>query len=203
MFTDRLPVHPFLGSRLAFRRLWQPGFTKHSPSLEDCTADALRAALARESLLLQEKEILRQEHEILRAECDHRLLNGLQMVVSMLSLQSRSAGTPEVAMQLSAAANRVATIERVHRRLHLHDGSKSVGLKKFLQELCEDASGLSYANRASDAERHDYDAGFYTLSLRIIGLPDFRGVSTECLLATGEDLPRQHVMIFQKAEKPK
>jgi len=25
----------------------------------------------------------------------------------------------------------------------LHDGSKSVGLKKFLQELCEDASGLT------------------------------------------------------------
>jgi two-component sensor histidine kinase len=145
MSTERSSVHPFLGSRLTFRRLWSPGFTKpkYSPGLEDCTADALRAALMRESLLLREKEILRQEYEVLRAECDHRLLNGLQMVVSLLSMQSRSAGTPEVAMQLSVAASRVATIERVHRRLHLHDGSKSVGLKKFLQELCEDVSGVT------------------------------------------------------------
>jgi len=143
MSTERSSVHPFLGSRLAFRRLWSPGLFKPSPNHDDCTVDALRAALARESHLLREKEILLQEQEVLRAECDHRLLNGLQMVVSLLSLQSQSASSPEVAMQLSVAASRVATIERVHRRLHLHDGTKSVGLKKFLQELCEDASGLS------------------------------------------------------------
>ena len=31
----------------------------------------------------------------------------------------------------------------MHRRLHFHDGTKSVALKKYLEELCEDASGLS------------------------------------------------------------
>jgi two-component sensor histidine kinase len=137
--------HPFLGSRLAFRRLWHPGIPtpvcgRHH---EACPVDALRAALARETALLQEKENLLQEQEVLRAESDHRLLNGLQMVVSLLSLQSRSASTPDVASQLSVAANRVSTIERVHRRLHFHDGTKTVGLKKYLQELCEDSSGLT------------------------------------------------------------
>ena len=143
MFIGHSSIHPFLGSRLAFRRFWQPGFTKTVTGPDPCTIDALRAALARESHLLQEKEILLQEQEVLRAECDHRLLNGLQMVVSLLTLQSRSATTPDVAMQLSAAAGRVATVERVHRRLHFHDGTKTVGLKKYLEELCQDASGLS------------------------------------------------------------
>jgi two-component system, sensor histidine kinase PdtaS len=145
MSIERSPAHPFLGSHSAFRRLWDPGFHKavREPGLADCTVDALRAALARESQLLQEKEILLQEQEVLRAECDHRLLNGLQMVVSLLTLQSRSATTPDVALQLSVAAGRVATVERVHRRLHFHDGTKTVGLKKYLEELCQDASGLS------------------------------------------------------------
>ncbi len=110
--------------------------------------DALRAALARETTLLHEKEVLLQEQEVLRAESDHRLLNGLQMVVSLLSLQSRAANTPDVAKQLSVAANRVATIERVHRRLHFHDGTKTVGMKKYLQELCQDSSGLTNSSGA-------------------------------------------------------
>jgi two-component sensor histidine kinase len=144
MFADHFPVHLLSVSQLAFRHLWRPTVGQHACDRhpEGCPVDALRAALERESGLLREKEILLQEQEVLRAESDHRLLNGLQMVVSLLSLQSRTASTPDVAMQLSVAANRVATIERVHRRLHFHDGTKTVGLKKYLEELCRDSSGL-------------------------------------------------------------
>jgi len=144
MSVARSSVHPFRKSRLAFKHLWHPGIAGRicDQHQADCPADALRAALARESDLLREKEALLREQEVLRAESDHRLLNGLQMVVSLLSMQSRAAGTSDVAQQLSVAANRVATIERVHRRLHFHDGTKTVGLKKYLQELCDDSSGL-------------------------------------------------------------
>ena len=31
----------------------------------------------------------------------------------------------------------------MHRRLHFHDGTKTVGLKKYLEELCQDYSGPS------------------------------------------------------------
>ena len=145
MSVERSFAHPFSGSRLAFMRLWhpvitQPGFDRHQ---QDSLVDELRAALARESNLLHEKELLLREQELRRAESDHRLLNGLQMVVSLLSLQSRSATTPDVAKQLLVAAHRVGAIERVHRRLHFHDGTKIVELKKYLQELCEDTSGLT------------------------------------------------------------
>jgi two-component sensor histidine kinase len=43
-------------------------------------------------------------------ESDHRLMNGLQMVSSLLSLQSREAQNATAAEQLKIAANRVATI---------------------------------------------------------------------------------------------
>ena len=133
-------------THLTLKRLWHPNIATRvcDQHPNGCPAEALRAELAREtSRFVREKEVLLQEQEVLREECDHRLLNGLQMVVSMLNLQSRSASTPDVAMQLSVAAGRVATIERVHRRLHFHDGTKTVGLKKYLEELCQDSSGLA------------------------------------------------------------
>jgi two-component sensor histidine kinase len=53
--------------------------------------------------------LIRQQ-DVLSKESDHRLLNGLQMIVSLLSLQSRASPNAEVASQLAIAANRVATI---------------------------------------------------------------------------------------------
>jgi two-component sensor histidine kinase len=105
---------------------------------DGCPVRALHEALARESDLLQQKDALIQEQELLRKESDHRLLNGLQMVVSLLSMQTRAALNPEVATQLSVAASRVATIERVHRRLHSYDDTQTVALKQYLEEFCHD-----------------------------------------------------------------
>lgn len=147
-------AYPFPGLRLAFRRPWSPVTTAKvcDQRLEGCPVDELRAALEREAILLREKDILVQEQEVLRTESEHRLLNGLQMVVSLLSLQGWRAATPEVAAQLSAAANRVAMIERMHRRLHFHDGTNTVRLKQYLQELCQDYAGLADTGEAPRLE---------------------------------------------------
>ena len=48
------------------------------------------------------------------SEIDHRAMNSLQFVASLLHLQSRTAG-PEAARQLTTAANRVLAVARVHR----------------------------------------------------------------------------------------
>ena len=132
---------------LFFRRPRLPAPVRmvRDPDSADCQARALREALAREQVLLREKSILIQEQENLRRESDHRLLNGLQMVVSLLSLQSRAAPTSDLAAQLSTAANRVAAIERIHRCLHKHDGATTVAFKTYLEELCCDFSGITGA----------------------------------------------------------
>lgn len=83
----------------------------------------LREELAREEALLRQKDQFIHAREVLSMEADHRLLNGLQMIVSLLSLQSRTMPSSDAAEHLSAAANRVATLARVHRRLHALDGS--------------------------------------------------------------------------------
>ena len=103
----------------------------------------LQATRARENALLREKSDLLQRQDMLAQEFEHRLINSLQIIVSLLSLQSRTAG-PEAAAQLTVAANRVASFGRVHRGLHLLDHLESVEFKQYLRQLCEDLSGLLF-----------------------------------------------------------
>ena len=102
----------------------------------------LRRALAQEESLLRQKDLVIQQQVILGKESDHRLLNGMQMIASLLSLQSRASANAVVASQLAVAANRVATIARVHRDLHNVDGAQTVALKQYIEDLCRDFSAM-------------------------------------------------------------
>lgn len=110
----------------------------------------LRDALAREEALLRQKDAFIQKQEVLSKESDHRLLNGLQMIASLLSLQSRAATNSEAASQLSIAANRVAMIARVHRRLHSFDGVQTIAFKPYLEDLCHDFSTMLTSEQRPD-----------------------------------------------------
>jgi len=102
------------------------------------TEAKLRESAIREHALLLQKEELIQQKDILSKESEHRLLNGLQMIASLLSVQSRAAQNAEVAAQLTIAANRVATLGRVHRHLHTLDHVESVEFRQYLEKLCHD-----------------------------------------------------------------
>ena len=65
------------------------------------TEIGLREALAREDALLREKDELIRQQTVLGEESDHRLLNGLQMIASLLSLQARASTNGEVASGLA------------------------------------------------------------------------------------------------------
>src|SRR5579872_1278488 len=64
---------------------------------------ALEAAIKREKALLREKSDLLQHQDLLAQEFEHRLMNSLQLIVNMLSLQSRGA-SPTAAAPLAVAA---------------------------------------------------------------------------------------------------
>ena len=115
------------------------------PTLEEklrLAVTELQAALAREATLRREMSDLAQRQVVLAQEFEHRLINGLQVISSLLSLQSRAAKSSEAADQLTIAAARVAALGRVHRRLHLLDHQDRVELKRYLEHLCEDLSRL-------------------------------------------------------------
>jgi two-component sensor histidine kinase len=121
-----------------------PATASGSRALEGCedTEAELRKALQQAQRQLVRKDKRIQQTELLRRESDHRLLNGLQMVASLLSTQSRLTKDSEAAAQLNSAANRVVIIGSVHRRLHALDCVESVELKQYLETLCQDMAGM-------------------------------------------------------------
>jgi two-component system, sensor histidine kinase PdtaS len=141
---------------------------EHELARQRSTEIRLRDALAREEALLQQKDELIQQKELMSRESDHRLLNGLQMIVSLLSLQSRASTNTEAAAQLAAAANRVAMIERVHRRLHYLDGVQTVAFKQYLEGLCADFSTM-----LSSGEHPEHDIVVEGIELK---LPSVTGI---------------------------
>jgi two-component sensor histidine kinase len=105
---------------------------------------ALLAARAREEALQHEKSELLRRQDILAREFEHRLINSLQLVSSLLTLQCRTATTPEAVAQLSVAARRVDAVGRVHCRLHLLDHQERVEFKQYLEDLCDDLARLHF-----------------------------------------------------------
>ena len=116
-----------------------------SPPLEEkprAAVSELQAALAREAGLRREMAELAQRRVMQAQEFEHRLVNGLQMISSLLSVQSRKARTLDAANQLATAASRVAALGQVHRRLHLLDSEDHVEFKRYIEDLCADLSRL-------------------------------------------------------------
>jgi two-component sensor histidine kinase len=116
-----------------------------------------RVAAAERSSRLQ-AEAMVQEKETLMREGDHRLMNSLQLVQSMLALQSRSASSEETKKQLDMAGNRVLAIATVHKQLHLSGSMEEVDIDDFLRRLCESLKHTAPAqiaaiNLTADAAR--------------------------------------------------
>jgi two-component sensor histidine kinase len=95
-----------------------------------------RIAAAEHSARLQAEALL-TENETLMREGDHRLMNSLQLVQSMLALQSRRASSEESKTQLEMASSRVLAIAAVHKQLHLTGSMEEVEIDAFLRRLCE------------------------------------------------------------------
>lgn len=69
-------------------------------------------------------------------EVDHRAMNSLQLVASLLRLQSRAVRGAEAAQQLATAANRVLAVARVHRNFAADEVAARVPLLAYLRRLC-------------------------------------------------------------------
>jgi two-component sensor histidine kinase len=114
------------------------------------TESELRKALARDEVLLREKDVSIRQQKMLTEECHHRLLNNLQMIAGLLVLQSRKEANAEAASRLSVAANRVQAIAGLHHHLHSMDGTPTVDFKPYLDRLCRDHSTMSISEERPD-----------------------------------------------------
>jgi two-component system, chemotaxis family, sensor kinase Cph1 len=99
---------------------------------QEFTLRALNVQLRRS---VAEKETLLAQKDLLMQEVNHRVQNSLQLVNSMLALQSRYAATGEVRVHLDEAARRVMAISALHGRLWRSQHIDRVDLATYLSEL--------------------------------------------------------------------
>ena len=75
-----------------------------------------------------------QDHDLLLRETNHRCSNDLQLVVSLLGLQSRRAASPEVRQALSDAMDRVSILARARGAMQRE---RQPSLEAALRQVCE------------------------------------------------------------------
>jgi two-component sensor histidine kinase len=82
-----------------------------------------------------------EKANLMAREIDHRVMNSLQFVSGLLTMQSRRADAADVSGQLIEAATRVAAVARVHRNFYSSD-TEAVSCITFLRRLCADLSEI-------------------------------------------------------------
>jgi PAS domain S-box-containing protein len=78
-----------------------------------------------------------ERQRLLTQEVSHRVKNSLQLVASLLGLQSRASRSEEAARALDEAQARVQAVAQVHDRLWRQYDAKRIDLCGFLDELCQ------------------------------------------------------------------
>jgi two-component sensor histidine kinase len=79
---------------------------------------------------------------IMAGENDHRTMNSLQFVASLLNLQSRAVSSSETAGQLTAAANRVSAVARIHRAFAAEPNATRLPILAHLRRLCGELANI-------------------------------------------------------------
>ncbi|MCR5869506.1 sensor histidine kinase [Sphingomonas sp. J344] len=74
-------------------------------------------------------------------EIDHRVMNSLQFVSSLLSMQSRALTDPDTVGHLQLAANRVAAVAQVHRHFYV-EATDQTSCITFLRRLCAELASI-------------------------------------------------------------
>lgn len=103
--------------------------------------------------------------ELMAKEIDHRVMNSLQFVSSLLSMQSRSPDVGEAAHHLQLASNRVAAVAQVHRHFTVEGANVTSGIS-FIRKLCSDLESVLGQSISVEGEEGDVP----TTAIQPIGL---------------------------------
>ena len=100
-------------------------------------ANILGMAIERQRIERQLREALDRQQVLLK-EVNHRVNNSLQIVATMLHLQSAASEHPGEEHALHDASRRIAAISRAHQRLYAGDNIERLDLGSYLSDICED-----------------------------------------------------------------
>ncbi|MCB0461094.1 MAG: histidine kinase dimerization/phosphoacceptor domain -containing protein [Flavobacteriaceae bacterium] len=108
----------------------------------------------RRALLANQKELLEatlEDKNILLKETHHRVKNSLQMVSSLLFLQSRTITDKEAKKAMSDAQSRVRSMAIIHQKLYSEQQLAGVDTKAYFEDLIAEVFN-SHTNKSNNAK---------------------------------------------------
>jgi len=103
---------------------------------------AARRAVSKLEEVIDEKDDALRRSAMMAKEIDHRVMNSLQMVASLLKLHGRSLADEPASAELALAASRVAAVARVHQHIYMSDTVETTECASYLRRLCQDLSDM-------------------------------------------------------------
>jgi two-component sensor histidine kinase len=101
---------------------------------------ARKIAVSSDILKQQFQTISKQNEEktVMLKEIHHRVKNNLQLIISLLRLQSRELSNPDAIVQFEDAINRILTISLVHEKMYQAEDLSQLNLKEYFSSLGRD-----------------------------------------------------------------
>jgi two-component sensor histidine kinase len=109
--------------------------------------EALREEIEERVRVESQLRVALQEKEVLLQEVHHRVKNNLQLVSSLLDMQSLSIRNPTAEAVLQDSRNRVKTMALVHERLYQSHDLASVDVGQYIKGIVRHLDGI-YAGQA-------------------------------------------------------
>lgn len=89
---------------------------------------------------IADKEAALNHAHLMAEEIDHRVMNSLHLIVSMLSIQSAQSGSTETAKEISRAASKIFAVANVHQHVHVSNAAVTLDSADYLDQLCASLS---------------------------------------------------------------
>lgn len=98
---------------------------------------ALESLINDKDKLLKDKDGLLEEKEWLLKEIHHRVKNNLQIVISLLSTQSKYLDNEEAIAAISESRHRMQAMSLIHQKLYQSENTTSVNMQSYITELAD------------------------------------------------------------------
>ncbi|WP_107671011.1 PAS domain S-box protein [Cyanothece sp. BG0011] len=98
-----------------------------------------------------------QEKEVLLREIHHRVKNNLQIICSLLNLQSRSVEDSQIKQLLEESKNRVRSMALVHEKLYRSENLASINLADYLKDLVKNIANSYKSEKNKITLKADID----------------------------------------------
>lgn len=88
------------------------------------------------SVAVAQKEAALDQAKLMSQEIDHRVLNSLSLIVSLLGVQSLQLHGTQAADEIAKAAGKIMAVAQVHKHMQIDETVVTADCAEYLQRLC-------------------------------------------------------------------